>query len=92
MPVHATMHSKSVLMQRKIRWQKIRPLLGWPALPNSYTTSDPDRQVLLLGLRDFPYQEYARHIPLVQALAIRDNYERVVVDALIQLVAKRPNW
>ncbi|MFO6423831.1 polysaccharide pyruvyl transferase family protein [Motilimonas sp. KMU-193] len=53
--------------------------------------NDPNQQVLLLGLRDFPYQEYARHIPLSEALAIRDNYERVVVEALEQLVVKRPN-
>lgn len=53
--------------------------------------SNPELQVLLLGLRDFPYQEYARHIPLSHSLAIRDNYERVVVEALSQLVAKRPN-
>lgn len=54
-------------------------------------TPDPEHQTLLLGLRDFPYQEYARHIPLAQALTIRDNYERVVVEALTQLVIKRPN-
>ncbi|EGM69251.1 polysaccharide pyruvyl transferase family protein [Shewanella sp. HN-41] len=54
-------------------------------------TLDPERQILLLGLRDFPYQEYARHIPLAHALAIRDNYEKVVVEALSLLAAKRPN-
>lgn len=53
--------------------------------------SNPEQQVLLLGLRDFPYQEYARHIPLSQSLSIRDNYERVVVEALSQLVVKRPH-
>lgn len=50
-----------------------------------------ETQVLLLGLRDFPYQEYARHIPEAEALTIRDNYERVVVEALNQLVEQRPN-
>lgn len=50
-----------------------------------------ETQVLLLGLRDFPYQEYARHIPEAEALAIRDNYEHVVVEALKQLVEQRPN-
>lgn len=52
---------------------------------------DSKHQVLVLGLRDFPYQEYARHIPLDQALAIKENYERVVLEALNHLVGKRPN-
>jgi len=50
-----------------------------------------ETQVLLLGLRDFPYQEYARHIPEKEALSIRENYEHVVVDALKKLIEQRPN-
>ncbi|WP_422412446.1 MULTISPECIES: polysaccharide pyruvyl transferase family protein [unclassified Endozoicomonas] len=48
-------------------------------------------KVLLLGLRDFPYKEYARHIPEKEALRIRDNYENVVVDALIDLKLSNPD-
>jgi polysaccharide pyruvyl transferase WcaK-like protein len=48
-------------------------------------------EVLLLGLRDFPYKEYARHLPEQEALAIKDNYERVVISTLKKLVIHKPN-
>ncbi|TQQ42017.1 polysaccharide pyruvyl transferase family protein [Vibrio cholerae] len=71
------------------------PAFTWLAsigeqLSSNIETDTDKNQTLLLGLRDFPYQEYARHIPEEQALAIRDNYEKVVVEALEILVAKRP--
>ncbi|GAA4648613.1 hypothetical protein GCM10023116_08820 [Kistimonas scapharcae] len=50
-----------------------------------------EKQILLLGLRDFPYREYARHIPEKAALAIKNNYEQVVIDGLTKLVAQRPD-
>ncbi|WP_220721016.1 polysaccharide pyruvyl transferase family protein [Agarivorans litoreus] len=49
------------------------------------------KKVLLLGLRDFPYQEYARHLPEAEALAIKDNYEKVIIESLSQLVQNIPD-
>jgi len=47
-------------------------------------------KVLLLGLRDFPYQEYARHLPEAEALSIKENYEAVVIESLSRLVKNDP--
>ncbi|WP_045460507.1 polysaccharide pyruvyl transferase family protein [Vibrio hyugaensis] len=57
-------------------------------IPPKKTNSN---KVLLLGLRDFPYHEYARHLPVSEALAIRDNYEKVIVKALSRIVTEIPN-
>lgn len=53
-------------------------------------SADPDKKVLLLGLRDFPYQSYARHLDKEAALAAKDRYESVVVKTLLTLVAEDP--
>jgi polysaccharide pyruvyl transferase WcaK-like protein/sulfatase maturation enzyme AslB (radical SAM superfamily) len=47
-------------------------------------------EVLLLGLRAFPHDQYARHLALADRLRISATYEACVVDALEQLVARRP--
>lgn len=70
------------------------PAFTWLATIENQLTSnkpDTDSQVLLLGLRDFPYKEYARHLPENEALAIKENYEKVVIEALSELVQKRPS-
>jgi MoaA/NifB/PqqE/SkfB family radical SAM enzyme/polysaccharide pyruvyl transferase WcaK-like protein len=54
-------------------------------------TQSPEKQVLLLGLRDFPYLDYARHLSVPEALLIKDNYEKSVVEALKILVSNKPN-
>lgn len=43
-------------------------------------------RTLLLGLRDFPWQSYARHLSKAESLAARDRYEAAVVEALEWLV------
>lgn len=48
------------------------------------------RQVLLLGLRDFPYRAYARHLDEAASLAAKKRYEQAVVDAMTMLVERNP--
>lgn len=64
------------------------PAFTWlSSLPKSNrSASDTGKKVLLLGLRDFPYREYAKDIPLSQALSIKKNYESEVVKAIRELV------
>ena len=50
-----------------------------------------DRKVLLLGLRDFPYVTYARHLGKEECQAAKRLYERVVIDALERLAILHPN-
>jgi len=52
----------------------------------SESKSLQNKKVLLLGLRDFPYKEYARGVSEREALLIKDNYEQTVVEALKKLV------
>jgi len=56
-------------------------------------SSDKDSQqkTLLLGLRDFPWEDYAKHLSESDCLKIKANYERTVVDALQYLVANNSN-
>lgn len=46
--------------------------------------------VLVLGLRDFPFESYARHLDAGAARAAKARFERVVRGALGRLVAERP--
>lgn len=64
--------------------------LAHTAIEEKENNSD-NKKILLLGLRDFPYEEYARHIPHNDRLAIKDNYEKTVVKALIILSQKHPD-
>ena len=48
-------------------------------------------KVLLLGLRDFPYETYAKHLNKAQCLEAKHKYETAVIDALNSLVAKFPD-
>ncbi|MDK9606488.1 polysaccharide pyruvyl transferase family protein [Lelliottia wanjuensis] len=43
-------------------------------------------KTLLLGLRDFPWKEYAKHLSEEQAVSVKNNYEKTVVEALEALV------
>ncbi|HAS3560819.1 TPA: radical SAM protein [Vibrio cholerae] len=58
---------------------------------NLLTEKRNENKILLLGLRDFPYHEYARHLPESEALAIRDNYEKVIVKTLSRIITEMPN-
>lgn len=60
--------------------------------PSLHTENDDrSKKILLLGLRDFPYKEYARDLSENECIAIKNNYEKTIVDALKQLIAKDPS-
>lgn len=59
-----------------------------PRLHSSPTT---DKKVLLLGLRDFPYAQYARHLSEKECVQAKDRYELAVVEALKQLAELHPD-
>lgn len=48
-------------------------------------------KVLLLGLRDFPYAEYASHLSKEKSLAAKERFERELVLALEELVVLHPD-
>src|SRR5690606_35157918 len=50
-----------------------------------------DRKVLLLGLRDFPYVAYARHLGKEECQAAKRRYEYAVIDALERLTVLHPD-
>lgn len=55
-------------------------------------TKRPDTgKVLLLGLRDFPYVTYARHLSETACLEAKQRYEKAVLDALSLLVERYPD-
>lgn len=45
-----------------------------------------DNKVLLLGLRDFPWKEYAQHLSEKESVLIKENYEKVITETLRCLV------
>ena len=59
---------------------------GAAALPRPDTG-----RVLLLGLREFPHQQYARHLAPAEALALTQRAEEQVVAALEALVERQPD-
>lgn len=70
------------------------PAFTWLAqLPQrrSAMTQAAAPKVLLLGLRDFPYVTYARHLSDVECLAAKQRYEAAVLEALAQLTAQYPD-
>tara|TARA_R110000823_G_scaffold282241_2_gene400464 strand:- start:7563 stop:9935 length:2373 start_codon:yes stop_codon:yes gene_type:complete len=48
-------------------------------------------KVLLLGLRDFPYRDYASDLSEQQSLKLKQNYETVMVDVVRELMSKHPD-
>jgi polysaccharide pyruvyl transferase WcaK-like protein/sulfatase maturation enzyme AslB (radical SAM superfamily) len=48
------------------------------------------RKILLLGLRDFPYEQYARHLTVQDSIAAKSRYEHEVILALEQIVERSP--
>ncbi|BCD98331.1 polysaccharide pyruvyl transferase family protein [Marinagarivorans cellulosilyticus] len=70
------------------------PAFTWLTKPHSSVISNAqyvDKKVILLGLRDFPYKEYARHLPEHECLAIKSRYENVIVCALQTIVGLHPD-
>lgn len=65
------------------------PAFSWLQSNRSRLVSRPqrDRKVLLLGLRDFPYAQYARHLNKAECLTAKACYEREILVALEQLTA-----
>ncbi len=47
-------------------------------------------KILLLGLRDFPHSQYARHLSSAECETAKLRYERAVLEALTQLVKLYP--
>lgn len=70
------------------------PAFTWLAARPAATARVPAKAaapgVLLLGLRAFPHGQYARHLALDERLRVSATYEACVVDALEQLVTRRP--
>lgn len=54
------------------------------------STYDIARPALALGLRDFPWREYAGHLSRRQRIEVQSRFETSVLRALSQLVAKHP--
>ena len=50
-----------------------------------------ETKILLLGLRDFPYVNYARHLSHAECLTAKQGYEEAICEALVQLVTKHPD-
>lgn len=69
------------------------PAFTWLVQQRPLLRSKPpaDRKILLLGLRDFPYAQYARHLSEKECLQAKDRYELAVVDALKQLTGRHPD-
>lgn len=63
------------------------PAFTWLKKQSGDFKSKPptDHKVLLLGLRDFPYAEYAKHLSTEKSLEAKDHYEKVVISALEKL-------
>lgn len=66
------------------------PAFTWLKNQRERLTSTPpsDRKVLLLGLRDFPYQQYARHLSPTECIAAKERYEHEVIAALERLAER----
>lgn len=68
------------------------PAFTWLDTVNNTEKAAPNagQQVLLLGLRDFPYKSYARHLDEAAALTAKDQYETTVLKILNTLVEENP--
>ena len=70
------------------------PAFTWLATQRealNQTKPDDAGKVLLLGLRDFPYVTYARHLSEEACLEAKQRYEKAVLDALSLLVEQYPD-
>lgn len=69
------------------------PAFTWLQAQRPLLSSAPpaDRKVLLLGLRDFPYSTYARHLSPEACEAARTRYEHAVMEALQTLAQRHPD-
>ncbi|MFM6344623.1 MAG: hypothetical protein ACKPFK_05680, partial [Dolichospermum sp.] len=56
-----------------------------------YHTDVLKHKTLLLGLRDWPYSEYAHNLSRSESQLLKSRFEGEVIKALEQLVEKYPN-
>lgn len=69
------------------------PAFTWlKAFADRGIDSAGDEKILLLGLRDFPYRQYASDVEKSEALRIKEGYENSVVKALEALIDLDPEW
>lgn len=72
------------------------PALTWLRKSSSIENKQPvyqkENKVLLLGLRDFPYVEYASELSELEAKLVKSNYEESVVHALEKIIKEDPSW
>lgn len=69
------------------------PAFTWLATQRPLIPRTPPakgEQVLLLGLREFPYAAYARNMPVEEAQAAGKRFEASVVEAITMLVRQNP--
>lgn len=64
------------------------PAAAWATLSTNSEPGDPD--VLGLGLRDWPYREYASRMSTKRAEEVRANFEAAVINSLERLLSERP--
>lgn len=50
-----------------------------------------NKKVLLLGLRDYPYVEYAPDLSLAKGSDVAKNYERILIDSLVRISNQFPD-
>lgn len=54
------------------------------------TDYEDESEILLLGLRDFPWKEYAKHLSEDECVSIKNNYEKSVITALERMIKVKP--
>jgi polysaccharide pyruvyl transferase WcaK-like protein/MoaA/NifB/PqqE/SkfB family radical SAM enzyme len=69
------------------------PAFTWLAScpPRPSDESVQDGKVLMLGLRDFPWHDYAQHLGADEGKAIAKRFEQAVLEALDVLVVRYPD-
>lgn len=68
------------------------PAFTWLRSQRDRLQSSPpnNHKVLLLGLRDFPYSTYARHLNAAECQVAKQRYEQAVIQALEVLAEQHP--
>jgi len=59
--------------------------------PHLQARPPTDRKILLLGLRDFPYSSYAKHLGAEEGQQAKQRYEEAVLAALEVLCERHPD-
>ncbi|HKX78528.1 MAG TPA: polysaccharide pyruvyl transferase family protein [Novosphingobium sp.] len=67
------------------------PAFTWLAAQPRPVPAARDGKVLMLGLRDFPWHDYAQHMTPDEGKAVARRFEDAVLAALDRLVAERPD-